>query len=357
MSKVSFNNKQSPFFKALKEKVDNYFSKNQLNPSGNGKLYFKSLLQILSAAAIYITLVFFTPGTFLSVTLCCVLGVNLGVVGFNVMHEGGHNSFSKHQWLNQTSGYFLNVLGGIIYFWKIKHNVNHHTYTNIEGMDSDIDIKPFMRLHPNQERHWFHKFQHFYWVFLYGISYIWWIFVEDFEKYFTGKPSKGVKRQAFSLKEHLIFWVTKVMYISAYLLLPILLVGLVKTLIGFSIIVFVCGLSISVVFQLAHVVEGTKFVNQEASNNTINQEWAIHQVVTTANFATKNKIVFWLLGGLNFQVEHHLFPRVSHIHYPQINVLLKETCLQFNVPYLEYPSMFKAFNSHLSHLKELGYRN
>jgi linoleoyl-CoA desaturase len=357
MSKVSFNNKQSPFFRSLKEKVDNYFSKNGLNSSGNEKLYFKSALQILSAASMYVTLVFFTPGTIISLILCCLLGVNLGIIGFNVMHEGGHNSFSKHKWLNEASGYFLNILGGNIYFWKIKHNVNHHTYTNIEGMDSDIDVKPFMRLHPNQNRYWFHKFQHVYWVILYGISYIWWIFVDDFEKYFSGRPSRGVERQKFGFNQHLIFWITKLFYISMYIVLPVYFVGLVPALIGFSIIVFICGLSISVVFQLAHVVEGTKFVNEEVNDNRIEQEWAIHQVVTTANFATRSKIVFWLLGGLNFQVEHHLFPRVSHIHYPQINILLKETCIQFNVPYLEYPSMLKAFNSHLTHIKKLGYSN
>jgi linoleoyl-CoA desaturase len=132
------------------------------------------------------------------------------------------------------------------------------------------------------------------------------------------------------------------------------MVGFVKALIGFLIITFICGLFISVVFQLAHIVEGTHFPQPDTESNKIEQEWAIHQVSTTANFATKSKIVSWLLGGLNFQVEHHLFPRVSHIHYPKINQFVKETCQEFNIVYLEHATVLKAFRSHLLHIKKLG---
>jgi linoleoyl-CoA desaturase len=354
MSKITFNNKQSPFFKSLKEKVDNYFLTQQLHTSGNSKLLFKSLIQVFSALALYIILVFFTPGLFISIVLCALLGMNLALIGFNIMHEGGHQSFSKHKWLNSTSAYFLNVLGGNSYFWKIKHNINHHTYTNIEGMDSDIDVKPFMRLHQSQPRYWFHKFQHMYFVLLYGISYIVWIFYHDFEKYFTGKIAANGTPQPLDKREHYIFWLTKGFYVTIYLVLPIIMVGFVKALIGFLIITFICGLFISVVFQLAHIVEGTHFPQPDTESNKIEQEWAIHQVSTTANFATKSKIVSWLLGGLNFQVEHHLFPRVSHIHYPKINQFVKETCQEFNIVYLEHATVLKAFRSHLLHIKKLG---
>jgi linoleoyl-CoA desaturase len=132
------------------------------------------------------------------------------------------------------------------------------------------------------------------------------------------------------------------------------MVGVVNTLIGFSVAAFICGLTISVVFQLAHMVEDTEFPSPDIVTNKINNEWAIHQVSTTANFATKNKLVSWLLGGLNFQVEHHLFPRISHIHYPKINQFVKETCQEFNIAYHEYPTMLKAFGSHLAHIKKLG---
>src|SRR6187549_2502940 len=284
MLKYSFNTTNGVFFKNLKEKVDQYFTDQHLSSTGSKGLYFKGILQILSSATIYTILVFFTPATIISVPLCVVLGLNLAVIGFNVMHEGGHQSFSRHLWINKFSAYSLNVLGGIAYFWKIKHNVNHHTFTNIEGMDSDIDVKPFMRLHEGQPRHAYHRFQHVYWVFLYGISYLAWIFYEDFQKYFSGKFSANTTKKSLEIKEQFIFWFTKLMYIGIYMVIPIVTVGWLPWLIGFFIITFVCGLAISVVFQLAHVVEGTQFHNAQVQTENDKQEWAIHQINSTANF-------------------------------------------------------------------------
>ena len=353
MSKISFNNSSSPFLKSLKVKVNNYFTENQLSRTGGTKLFFKSLFIALSAIAIYIVLVFFTPSTLPAIILCCLFGGNLAAIGFNIMHEGGHGSFSKYKWLNDVSAYSLNLLGGTIHFWKQKHNIDHHTYTNIEGMDHDIDIK-FMRMHKDQPKHGYHKFQHLYWVLLYGISYMAWILYQDFEKYFSGRMAKAGQTRKLARKEHLIFWLTKTTYMLIYLILPIIMVGWIETLTGFIIAGVVCGFSISVVFQLAHVVEGTQFPEPNADTNQIQKEWAVHQISTTANFATKSKIISWFLGGLNFQVEHHLFPGISHIHYPQINNLVKETCQEFNIVYLEHRTMGKAFISHILHIKKLG---
>jgi linoleoyl-CoA desaturase len=354
MIRTSFSKPQSLFFKSLKAKVDTYFTENQLRKSGELKLYYKSVILVLVAFALYVTLVFFTPSAWLSVLLCSLLGVDLALIGFNIMHEGGHQSFSRHSWLNKTSAYFFNALGASSQFWKIKHNINHHTYTNIEGMDSDIDLRPLMRLHEDQPRFWYHRYQHLYWVFLYGTTYLAWIFYYDFQKYFQGWISDGSGPKQSKQKEHFIFWLTKILFLTVYLILPIWMVGIVPGLLGFTIVSFVFGLFISVVFQLAHVVEFTDFPTPNQETNKIDREWALHQIATTANFATNNKVIGWLLGGLNFQVEHHLFPRISHVHYPQINQLVIETCKEFDIIYNEYPSFFKALYSHLLHLKALG---
>ena len=354
MQKVTFDAKQNFFFNSVKEKVDRYFSEHHLDPSGSRKLYVKSSILVLLALGFYTWLVFFTPPIWIAVIVCVLLGLNLGAIGFNIMHEGGHQSFSKHAWLNSVSAYFLNVLGGNTYFWKIKHNINHHTYTNIEGVDADIDVKPFMRLHKEQPWYPLHRFQHIYWVVLYGISYIAWVFYEDFLKYFRNKVAPHMAPKKLKRKEHIIFWLTKVFYVSVYLAVPIFMVGWLYALVGFLIVTFVTGLFISIVFQLAHVVEGTQFSSPAQNSNKIQVEWAIHQVRATANFGTKNPVLFWLLGGLNFQIEHHLFPRVSHIHYPQISKFVKESCREYNVAYHEYPTMVKAFFSHVLHLRKLG---
>ncbi|HLW19943.1 MAG TPA: acyl-CoA desaturase [Cyclobacteriaceae bacterium] len=353
MSKVSFNNSQSPFFRILKGKVNDYFSENHLSRTGGRKLVMKSTLIILSAISLYTVLVFFTPSAPLAILLCALLGINFAVIGFNIMHEGGHGSFSRYKWLNDVSAYSLNLLGGNIHFWKQKHNIDHHTYTNIEGMDHDIDVK-FMRMHEEQPRYGYHRFQHYYWVLLYGISYMAWVLYQDFEKYFSRKMEKTGRRKKLDVKEHVIFWLTKVGYVFLYFVMPILFVGWLPTLVGFVVLSIACGFSISIVFQLAHVVEGTQFPEADSETNKMEKEWAVHQLATTANFATKSKIAYWFLGGLNFQVEHHLFPSISHVHYPQINKLVKETCHEFNVAYLEHKTMGRAFLSHILHIKKLG---
>jgi linoleoyl-CoA desaturase len=353
MQKVSFNNKNSVFFNALKEKVDGYFKSNNISETGNYKLFIKTGLLLASLAVLYTILVFFTPSVWVSVILCCLLGINLAGIGFNIMHDGAHGSFSKKTWVNELMGYSLNIMGGNVYLWKYKHNVNHHSFTNIEGMDDDIDIKPWIRVHEDQKKYWYHRFQHIYWIVLYGVTYLLWIFVQDFTKYFSGKIGETPFRK-MDVKEHVIFWASKLFYIGMAIVLPIFSVGLLPTIIGYSIVAFVCGLIIAVVFQLAHIVEDASFATPDKAVYKIEEEWAVHQIKTTANFATKSKIVSWFTGGLNFQVEHHLFPRISHIHYPKISELVRETCAQFNVPYMEFPTVLSAVRSHVVHLKHVG---
>ncbi len=353
MQRVSFNNKNSVFFNSLKDKVDDYFKSNNIKETGNFKLYLKTIILTVSAFSLYTILVFFTPNVWVSLILCALFGLNLAAIGFNTMHDGAHGSFSTKTWVNELMGYSLNAMGGSVYLWKYKHNINHHSFTNIEGMDDDIDIKPWIRVHEDQKKHWYHRFQHIYWFVLYGITYLLWVFVQDFKKYFTGKVGDLPFRK-MDTKEHFIFWITKVVYVGVFMILPIFMVGLIDTIIGYSVIAFVCGFVIAIVFQLAHIVEDATFVAPSSENHKVDIEWAVHQIKTTANFATKSKIVSWFTGGLNFQVEHHLFPRISHIHYPKISELVRETCEQFGVKYLEFPSVLSAVRSHVIHLKHVG---
>ena len=338
----------------LKSRVDQFFAENELHPAGSQRLFWKGALQMGTAIALYVWVVFFTPGPVVAALICALLGICFGAIGFNIMHEGCHQSFSRHGWLNKLTGYSLNFLGGSAYFWKQKHNISHHTYTNIEGMDHDIDLAPFMRLHENQKHYWFHRFQHYYWVFLYSLAYLSWILLDDFKRYFSGRMGSGAEKKALAPSEHVIFWATKLSFFALYLVIPILMVGWAQALIGFAIVAAVCGIFISIVFQLAHVVEPTQFPAPDAQSNKVPTEWAIHQLATTANFATRSRITSWLLGGLNFQVEHHLFPRISHVHYPQINRLVKESCQEFGIQYTEFPTMLGALKSHVLHIRKMG---
>ncbi|WP_257659146.1 fatty acid desaturase family protein [Parapedobacter lycopersici] len=353
MSKTSFSSTNKPFAQTLRLRVNDYFRQNNLANTGNRKLYIKSAILVSTAVGIYFSLVFLSMPVWISILLCIVLGVNFATIGFNIMHEGGHQSFSKSRLLNNLSAYTLNMLGGTIYFWKQKHNISHHTYTNIDGLDHDIDVK-FMRMHADQPFRWFHRFQFAYWFLLYGISYVAWVLYQDFEKYFSGKMGVKGEKAIMPIRQHLIFWSTKLTYAAVYFVIPIVSVGWIPALAGWLIAGISCGFCLAVVFQLAHVVESTQFPVADAESGKIEQEWMIHQLRTTSNFATESRIVSWLLGGLNFQVEHHLFPRISHVHYPAINKLVKATCKEFGVTYLEYRTVGLAFASHLRHIYKLG---
>jgi len=353
MAKVTFNNRTSPFFDALKARTEAYFKEHNIKPTGNIRLYLKSGILLASIITLYTFLVFVQIPVWLSIVFCVLMGLNFASIGFNIMHDGAHGSYSQNKTVNTLMSWSLNLMGGSSFMWKVKHNHVHHSFTNIDGIDDDIDIQPFMRVNTHQKHYWFHRFQHVYWVLLYGATYFMWIFWMDFQKYFTHRIGPTpIRKMKFS--EHVGFWATKLLYLSLFLILPIFFKGLISTIVGYAIILFVTGLVIAVVFQLAHVVEDTEFPTPDTSSNKIEQEWALHQVQTTANFATQNKIVSWFMGGLNFQVEHHLFPRISHIHYPAISKLVRETCAEFNIRYIEYPTVMDAIAAHVRHLRNLG---
>lgn len=353
MGKVTFNNKTSPFFDALKARTDAYFKEHKIKPTGNYKLYLKTIILVSVAILLYCFLVFADLPVWMSITGCALMGLTFASIGFNIMHDGAHGSYSANKKINTLMSWSLNLMGGSSFMWKAKHNHVHHSFTNIDGIDDDIDIRPFMRVNEHQKRYWFHRFQHVYWVMLYGATYFMWIFWMDFQKYFTHKIGPTPIRK-MKLSEHIGFWFSKTLYLFLFLIWPIFYKGALATFIGYGVILFVTGLVIAVVFQLAHVVEDTQFPLPDAKSNKIEQEWALHQVLTTANFATRNKIVSWFMGGLNFQVEHHLFPKISHIHYPAISKLVKETCEEFNIRYIEYPTVTAAIAAHIRHLRQLG---
>jgi linoleoyl-CoA desaturase len=136
--------------------------------------------------------------------------------------------------------------------------------------------------------------------------------------------------------------------------LPIIMLGWIPWLLGFLTVVLVAGFILSIVFQLAHTVEHTEFPSAIMPSNKMPDEWAIHQIKTTANFATRSKLVCWLIGGLNFQIEHHLFPKISHIHYPAISRIIRQLCNEYGLSYIEYPYMLQAVVSHVTYLRKMG---
>jgi linoleoyl-CoA desaturase len=353
MFKVTFNNKNSSFYTAVKNEVENYFREKRMKKTGNWQLFLKSGVLIPSAIIIYISLLVFPWSVAGIVLMSPLLGLVLASIGFNVMHDANHGSYSPKKWVNETLGYSLNILGGNAFFWKVKHNIVHHTYTNVDGMDDDIAITRMLRQCDTQKWSPMHRVQHIYLLAIYSITSIAWAFFTDFKKYFSQKVQKTPIKK-MDTKQHMIFWLSKVLYVSVYVLLPLFIKGWLFWLLFFGSMHIVLGLTLAIVFQLAHVVEHTEFEVATIDPKMIENEWAIHQVRTTANFAPKNKFISWYVGGLNYQIEHHLFPRISHVHYPAISKIVKKTCVQFNVPYNEFPTMMQAIASHFRMMKKFG---
>lgn len=341
------------FHSELKKKIGEYFHQKGKSTTGNFNLYFKAIFLVAGLIALYTHLVFFTPSAFWAITECVILGCITAAVGFNVMHDGAHGSFSRYKWVNSMASNFANFLGASQHMWKMKHNVIHHTYTNINGVDDDIEARPLLRLCDEQPRYKIHKYQHLYFWAAYSLLYIYWIFVTDYTKYFTGKIG-SIPLRKMTWKEHFYFWFYKAAHALIFVIIPIYVVGFSAWLIGFLCMALVAGFVLSIVFQLAHTVEHTHFPLPNEATGKMEDEWAIHQVKTTANFATRNKLVGWLVGGLNFQVEHHLFPKISHVHYPAISKIIRQVCAEYGITYIEYPKVRYAVASHINFLKKMG---
>lgn len=353
MATPKFLKGQGNFHSEIKTRVNNYFTEVQKPQTGNTSLFLKGILFCILYLFLYIHLVFFTPVLWLAIPECVLLGSVTAAIGFNVMHDGAHGSFSKYAWVNKIASYSLNFLGASALLWNMKHNILHHTYTNVDGVDDDIEVKPWLRLCESQKRHRFHKFQHYYVWFLYTLLHVLWIWGTDLKKYFRGKIV-DVPLRKWSVKEHISFWIAKLVYGFMMVALPIYILGFTTWLIGFAITAMVTGFTIGIVFQLAHTVEETQFPLPAEGSGKIESEWAIHQILTTANFATNNKLISWYVGGLNFQVEHHLFPKISHIHYPAISKIIKQTCAEYGIKYNEYKRMSQAIVSHYFYMRKLG---
>lgn len=346
---------QEDFFAVLTARVNQYFDQNNIPRTGNTHLYIKSVAMYAIFLLPVAVIVAFTLPAW-AVWLCyAVVGVGMSGVGLCVMHDANHGTFSKLPWVNRLMSYSMNMIGGSAFTWYVQHNVRHHSFTNIYEMDEDIHDKPFLRLSPEGKLKSYHRFQHLYAFPLYALSTLSWLLVKDYRQ-LAEYNKEGITRQhGYSpLRELLVMTFSKLAFVFVLLVLPILAgTPWWVALVGFLLMNVIAGLYITIVFQLAHVIEETTQYKLPEGGRMENT-WAIHQLTSTANFACNNRIVTWLVGGLNFQVEHHLFPSISHVHYPEISKIVKQTTQEFDLPYYEHRYIADAFKSHVQQLRHLG---
>jgi linoleoyl-CoA desaturase len=353
LATIRFSQPSSDFFATLRKSVDQYFADQKVKSSGNATLYWKTTIIITAYILCYCTIMLLPIPMWLAGVLAALLGVIQAFVGFNIMHDACHDAFSTRKNVNYFFGLSMNALGSDAFMWRQKHNLVHHTYTNVDGIDDDIAKTPLLRMSESQPHFKAQRFQHIYLPFLYAISTIYWVLIKDFQDYIFGKRF-NVQVGKMKPFDHFVFWSTKIIYFGLYLVLPILVWGVWPAIVGFILMHAMLGMVMSFVFQLAHVVENVEFEHAHDEHTVIDTEWAVHQIETTSDFAPDNKFVSWFLGGLNYQVEHHLFPRISHVHYPAIQRIVAKTCADYGVEYRHYPTMRAALASHFRHMKRLG---
>lgn len=337
----------------LRNRIQTYFDTKGILSTGNKKLYTKAIILGIAVLVVYTTLIFLPMPWYVALPMCALLGIIIASIGFNIMHDGGHGSFSQNKSMNKFAAWTINFLGANNFMWNMKHNIIHHSFTNVEGVDDDLEVNGLMRFAPTQEHKKMHRFQHIYFWFLYCLLYIWWVVFTDYKKYFTQKVG-NVPLKKMELKNHIDFWASKVLHAVLFIAIPIYMLGFSAWAVGFTVMGAVAGFWLSIVFQMAHAMPANSFPMAEEDTNKLPDEFAVHQLKTTANFAMNSKVIGWLVGGLNYQIEHHLFPKVSHVHYPALSKIVRQACEEYNIPYNSYPTFIKAIGAHVRFLKTMG---
>jgi linoleoyl-CoA desaturase len=350
------NPNKALFMSTLRKRVDEYFTSSKLSKHSDSSMVIKTVILLAAYILPFTAILVFQPPVWISISLWTLMGFSLAGIGMSVMHDANHGAYSANKKVNYLMGHTLNLLGGSVFTWKMQHNILHHTYTNVVNMDDDIDDKLVMRFSPHNEVKWYHRFQFVYAFFFYGILTLYWALLKDFVQFIQytreGVNKNSRKQNMLVLFKMILF---KIIYFSVFMVIPIVFLDIPAGLhiLGFVLMQFIAGLVLTVIFQLAHTVEDTSHPTPD-ENHSIDNNWAVHQMNTTVNFARHNKFISWYVGGLNFQVEHHLFPAICHVHYPEIAPIVKSTAEEFGIPYLENETFALALRSHVRTLQRFG---
>lgn len=346
---------QKQFAFNVRKNVNKYFEENKISTKGNINMVIKSIVMISFYVIPFIILLTVPMPAWLGLLMSIVMGIGVAGVGMGVMHDAVHGSYSRKQWVNKLMGGTLYLLGSNVFNWKIQHNILHHTNTNIEGLDEDIESRGPIRLSEHAPLKWIHRYQFIYAFFLYGLmtfSKLTKDFTQLIEYNKSGMTKRNGVNPAVEITKMVVY---KLIYLFIIIGLPIMLTDFTwwQVLLGFSIMHLTTGAILSTVFQMAHVVEGAE-QPMPNENNIIKCDWAVHQLKTTSDFGRDNLFLNWYIGGLNFQIEHHLFPNICHVHYRKIAPIVERTAHEFGLTYNLKPTFASAFASHVKRLKELG---
>src|SRR5688572_28258886 len=354
---LTFARTQTEFSATLQKRVNAYFKQNNIKRHGNSEMILKSIFMFTLYFGPYMLILSgLITNPWLMLLPVFVMGFGLAGIGLSVMHDANHGAYSDKAWVNSLMGYSINLIGANAFAWKIQHNVLHHTYTNVHEHDEDISPRGVLRLSPHSSWKAIHKFQHVYAWFLYGLMTIVWLGIKDYVRLIRyHRDGTAKKQKANIVREWAILIISKLTYVGYIYVIPVLLTPLLwwQVLLGILLMHYMAGFILAIIFQPAHVIDGTEFPLPDA-NNALENNWAIHQLHTTTNFGNESRWFSWYVGGLNFQIEHHLFPNICHVHYRKIASIVRETTREFDLPYKSSRTFAGALLGHARLLKDLG---
>ena len=344
----------SSFPKVLRRRLDNFFSDESISPKAGAAMWVKIGLGLAVLAGSWSVLYAFNPDSWKFVAIYLLSGLAQTFLMLNIAHDSNHNAISSTRFVNKALNYVFDVCGISSYMWRILHHRGHHSCINLHGEDDALTGRGIFRFTPHEPRARLHRFQHIYALFFYAMFSLDYVFVRDFECFFF--PSHGyLKSTRHPMREYVILFAGKGLYFTYMLILPVVLLGKSPLLVGLAFVLshLIIGLTVSLVFQTTHTVDTTYFPSDRSEFDN----GVYHIFATTADYATSNPLVGWLVGGLNHHIAHHLCPFVCHTHYAPLTRIVKETAEEFGVPYRQNLTVRQAILHHLILLKQLGNEN
>jgi linoleoyl-CoA desaturase len=340
------------FRKAVTERVNAYITEKRLPTRDVPAMYVKSAILVACWLGIYLLLLLGGFPLWVNALLCIAFAFVIAGIGLNIGHDANHGGYSDNPRINRLMSLAMEFIGSSSFVWRERHNV-HHTYPNIRGMDEDLETGGLIRLSPHAEWKPFNQFQMWYAPLLYTLVAF------DFMRrdtlvFLTGRTYQNYQYPKMTASDRIIFIAGKLFFFGYILALPMLVYPWWQVLIAFISIMFTLGLIMSVVTVPVHLAEAADFPEPVGDPLHIENEWAIHQVQATVNYSPDSRFVSAYVGGTNYQIEHHLFPHISHVQYPRLAPIVRKTCEEFGITYSVSPTMRVALLGHLHALREFG---
>lgn len=350
---IKFDNRPSDFYRTLKQRTERYFQERNLSKKANCFAILKTTVFFLCTVLSYGLILTDRFAGWPLFGLYLIWGLSSAFFVFSIAHDAAHHAFAKSGKLNDFLSYSWNLMGISSYVWKLKHNIAHHTYTNVQGTDQDIDQGALFVLKPNTPVKPHHRFQHLYSPLVYAFYSFYLIYVKDFQLYATHRFGNKVIT-SHPKRELIILLITKLFYFTYSFLIPLIILSVDgwKIILMYLFMHFAIGITMAFILGPVHITGQANYVNPDAKGR-IHNCWARHQIECTIDFAAQNAIVGWFSGGLNTHISHHIFPTICHVHYRPLTKIIKQTAEEYGIKYTNM-TLIGAIAAHLNFLKQLG---